>query len=118
MSGKAVRAAPAPTLETRLIEQAEALILKGRDQGWLSPEEVVQGFPDLEAEPDQLPRIFQAFKEMGIEVSETGHELEDPEDADDDIAVGLEVMDVASLDDPVRMYLKEIGRVSLLTAAD
>jgi RNA polymerase primary sigma factor len=118
VSGKPARVTAAPTFETRLIEQAEVLILKGREQGWLSPEEVIQGFPELEADPEQLPRIFLAFQEMGIEVSETGREMEDVEDADDDIAVGLEVMDVAALDDPVRMYLKEIGRVSLLTAQD
>jgi len=55
---------------------------------------------------------------MGIEVSDSAGDFEDKEDADDDIQMEIEMMDSVSLDDPVRMYLKEIGRVSLLTAAD
>jgi RNA polymerase primary sigma factor len=63
-------------------------------------------------------RVFAAFKELGIEVSDSAGEFEDKEDADDDMQMEIEMMDSVSLDDPVRMYLKEIGRVSLLTAAD
>src|SRR5262249_55125015 len=63
-------------------------------------------------------RIFAAFKEMGIEVTDAAGEFDDKEDADEDMQLEIEMMDSVSLDDPVRMYLKEIGRVSLLTAAD
>src|SRR5207244_830034 len=54
----------------------------------------------------------------GIEVTDSAGDFEDKEDGDDDIQMEIEMMDSVSLDDPVRMYLKEIGRVSLLTAAD
>jgi RNA polymerase primary sigma factor len=110
-------------LETRfedlLIQQAEVLIVKGKEQGYLTPDDVLDGFPDFEGtEPAQMFRVFDAFKEMGIEVSDSAGDFEDKEDADDDIQMEIEMMDSVSLDDPVRMYLKEIGRVSLLTAAD
>jgi RNA polymerase primary sigma factor len=108
-----------PRLEDLLIQQAEVLIVKGKEQGFLTPDDVLDGFPDLETtEPEQMFRIFGAFKEMGIEVSDTAGDFEDKEDADDDMQMEIEMMDSVSLDDPVRMYLKEIGRVSLLTAAD
>ena len=108
-----------PRLEDLLIQQAEVLIVKGKEQGFLTPDDVLDGFPDLETtEPEQMFRVFAAFKEMGIEVSDTAGDFDDKEDVDDDMQMEIEMMDSVSLDDPVRMYLKEIGRVSLLTAAD
>ena len=108
-----------PRLEDLLIQQAEVLIVKGKEQGYLTPDDVLDGFTDLETtEPEQMFRIFAAFKEMGIEVTDAAGEFEDKEDADEDMQLEIEMMDSVSLDDPVRMYLKEIGRVSLLTAAD
>jgi len=104
-------------LEDLLIQQAEALIVRGKEQGYLTPDDVAEGFPDMDVEPDQMFRIFGAFKEMGIEVSDSERDFEEKED-DDDMLVEIEMMDSVSLDDPVRMYLKEIGRVSLLTAQD
>jgi RNA polymerase primary sigma factor len=106
-------------LEDLLIQQAEVLIVKGKEQGYLSPDDVLDGFPDFEpAEPEHMFRVFTSFKEMGIEVTDAAGDFEDKEDADDDMQMEIEMMDSVSLDDPVRMYLKEIGRVSLLTAAD
>src|SRR5438309_8188900 len=72
----------------------------------------------MEAEPEQVFRVFQAFKEMGIEVTDGEKDFEEVEQIDDELLMDIEMMDSVSLDDPVRMYLKEIGRVSLLTAAD
>ena len=105
-------------LEDELQAQAEALIVKGKEQGYLSPDDILQGFPALEAEPEQMFRVFAAFKEMGIEVSDEGKDFEETEQIDDEMLLEIEMMDSVSLDDPVRMYLKEIGRVSLLTAND
>ncbi|HLQ62914.1 MAG TPA: sigma-70 family RNA polymerase sigma factor, partial [Candidatus Acidoferrales bacterium] len=100
------------------MQQAEALILKGKEQGYLTPDDVMQGFTPLEAEPEEMFRIFGAFKEMGIEVTDGERDFEEVEQIDDDLLLEVEMMDSVSLDDPVRMYLKEIGRVSLLTAQD
>ena len=105
-------------LEDELIHQAEQLIIKGKEQGFLSPDDVLAAFPEMEAEPDQIFRVFGAFKEMGIEVTDADKDFEEVEQIDDDLLMDIEMMDSVSLDDPVRMYLKEIGRVSLLTAAD
>ncbi|MEA2644286.1 MAG: Sigma-70 factor, region 1, partial [Chloroflexota bacterium] len=48
---------------------AEQLIVKGKEQGYLTPDDILQGFPEIDAEPDQIFRIFAAFKEIGIEVT-------------------------------------------------
>ncbi len=104
-------------LEDELIQLAEALIVKGKEQGYLTPDDVAGAFPELEAEPEQVFKVVQAFKEIGIEVTDSEKDFEDKE-IDDELLIDIEMMDSVSLDDPVRMYLKEIGRVSLLTAAD
>src|SRR5438046_2236572 len=97
---------------------AEQLIIKGKEQGYLTPDDILQGFPEIDAEPDQIFRIFAAFKEIGIEVTDGEKDFEEVEQIDDEMLLDIEMMDSVSLDDPVRMYLKEIGRVSLLTAND
>ncbi|HWO44511.1 MAG TPA: sigma-70 family RNA polymerase sigma factor, partial [Methylomirabilota bacterium] len=95
---------------------AEQLIVKGREQGYLTLDGILQGFHEIDAEPDQIFRIFAAFKEIGIDVTDGEKDIEDVEQIDDEMLFDIRMMDSISLDDPVRMYLKEIGRVSLLTA--
>src|SRR5690242_19345488 len=95
---------------------AEQLIIKGKEQGYLTPDDILQGFPEIDAEPDQIFRIFAAFKEIGIEVTDGEKDFEEEEQIDDEMFREIEMMDSVSFDDPVRMYLKEIGRLSLMTA--
>ena len=92
--------------EDQLVVAAEALILKGREQGFLSPDEIMAGFPDIQMEADELVEVSSVFEHMGIQISDGEKELED---------LQAEV-DSLSLDDPVRMYLRDIGRVALLRA--
>jgi RNA polymerase primary sigma factor len=109
---------PERAFEDELMAVAEQLIVNGKEQGYLTPDDILQGFPEIDAEPDQIFRIFAAFKEIGIEVTDGEKDFEEVEQIDDEMLLDIEMMDSVSLDDPVRMYLKEIGRVSLLTAND
>src|SRR5487761_1206863 len=109
---------PENKFEDELIAVAEQLIVKGKEQGYLTPDDILQGFPEIEAEPDQIFCIFTAFKEIGIEVTDSEKDFEEVEQIDDEMLLKIEGMDSVSLDDPVRMYLKEISRVGLLTAND
>ena len=49
-------------LEDELVTIAEQLIVKGKEQGYLSPDDILEAFPEIEAEPEQIFRIFNAFK--------------------------------------------------------
>ena len=104
--------------EDELIAVAEVLIQRGKEQGYITPDDVLAAFPELEVDPEQIDRIFVSFRDMGIEVSDGDKDFEELEPIDDDLLLDVELLDAVSLDDPVRMYLKEIGRVNLLTAQE
>jgi RNA polymerase primary sigma factor len=104
-------------LEDDLIQVAESLIVKGKELGYLLPDDILEAFPEMEAEPDEVFRVFQVFADMGIEVTDGDKGFEQVEPMDDTIPIEIEMSDSVPFDDPLRLYLKEIGRVSLLTAA-
>jgi RNA polymerase primary sigma factor len=107
---------PPPSGADLLISAAEALIIKGKDHGYLTPDDILAAFPEIDVEPDHLERIFHVFREMGIEVSDGDKDFETVDEIDEELIATAEAIDSVSLDDPVRMYLKEIGRVALLKA--
>ncbi len=100
--------------DDELVGRAEVLILRGRDQGVLTPTELIAAFPEIEGDPDGLSRVAEAFQAMGIAV---GDDSDDEVETTGAAAGAAEEGDLgsAALDDPVRAYLNEIGRVSLLT---
>ena len=117
-NGEGTIPGPQSRFGDELVSVAEQLIVKGKEQGYLTPDDILQRFPEIEAEPDQIFPVFAAFTEIGIEVTDSEKDFEEVEQINDDMLLDIETMDSVSLDDPVRMYLKEIGRVSLLTAND
>jgi RNA polymerase primary sigma factor len=109
-------ALPPPSGADLLVSAAEGLIIKGKDHGYLTPDDILAAFPEIDVEPDHLERIFHVFREMGIEVSDGDKDFETVDEIDEELIAKAEAIDSVSLDDPVRMYLKEIGRVALLKA--
>ena len=106
------------TLEEELTQAAEALIVKGKEHGYLTPDDILEAFLQREAEPDQVCRIFAAFNDIGIEVADGEEGFEEIEAIDAEMLLDIEMMDSGSPEDSIRIYLKEIGQVCLLSAAD
>jgi len=98
-----------------MVQAAEALIIKGKDQGHLSPDDVLTGLSGTQLDPDELVQVSEIFEQMGIPIADGEKELRGDE-LDDDLLAETAQMDSASIDDPIRMYLKEIGRFALLKA--
>jgi RNA polymerase primary sigma factor len=99
--------------DDEVVDAAEILIVRGKEQGRLTPDDVLGSLPVVEAEPDQLERVFQVFREMGIAISDSDGEAEEGDGTEDQV-VTTDPIDTFSLDDPIRMYLREIGRIALL----
>ncbi len=106
--------------------QLKQLIAKGKEQGYLTFTEVNDHLPDGIVEPEQVEDIIRMINEMGITVSETPPDDDDKAVSDnaaaDDDAAEAAAAALASVDsefgrttDPVRMYMREMGTVELLT---
>lgn len=101
---------------------AEELIKKGKEKGFLSQDDILSVFPEAESNLEQLEELYIVLFDEGIAVIERGkprptapEEEEEPEPS----AAEKEDMDLSAIgiDDTVSLYLKEISRIPLLTAA-
>ena len=115
--------------ETHSQQQSEikTLIIKGKEQGYLTYAEVNDHLPDDIVDPEQIEDIIGMINDMGIEVHEVAPDgdsilPETPVATDDETATEEAVAVLSAVDaevgrttDPVRMYMREMGTVELLT---
>ena len=112
---------------------AKGLIEKGKKQGTLTLAEIMEAFSETDLDKDQVENLYETLGNLGIEVIENKTDKVDidfPQDdldldgldesiVKDDTPMEIEEIDLSlpkgiSIDDPVRMYLKEIGKIPLL----
>ena len=105
----------------------KSLIAKGKEQGYLTYAEVNDHLPDDISDPDQVEDIIQMINDMGIQVFEQAPDadellLTEGDGSADDIAAAEAAAALAAVEteagrttDPVRMYMREMGTVELLT---
>lgn len=106
-------------------EKMNELLERGKKKGKLTAKEMVETLEDIDIETEQIDKFYDTLENLGIEVT-----ADEDTTAADDIAPPEEIfeempeeeiidpeslIDDFSIDDPVRMYLKEIGKVALLT---
>src|SRR5919201_973327 len=99
------------------LDEVRDLIVKGKERGFITTEEVMEALAPIDLTADQIDNVYQVLQVENIGVVEMVDELEADQFArearsarDEDLALN------APTNDPVRMYLREIGKVPLLTA--
>jgi len=91
------------------------LIEKGKQKGMLTYKEIMDAFEEIEIDPEQIEKVYETLENLGIDVvGDIEDEIEDIQLTEEDL--DLSVPEGISIDDPVRMYLKERGKVPLLSA--
>ncbi len=95
-------------------KQADGLVEKGRKRGFITYDEILKNFPNIENDVIFLDDLYSQFLDAGIDVLEGGNllDFEDPKDK-----IEKYVKDKKSRDS-IQMYLKEIGQYSLIKASE
>ncbi len=108
-------------------EKLSELIERGKKKGNLSAAELMDVLEDMDLETDQMDKIYDTLENLGIDTAGEDYLPDLPDDADPPLEDMEEIteeemvdpnalVDAFGTDDPVRMYLKEIGKVNLLSS--
>lgn len=102
----------------KLEEKLTHLVTRGRDRGFVTYDEILRTFPEVEENVDFLEETYEKLQGSGIDIMESGGLLDIPSDEPMPGASKKYTLTKASAYDSTQMYLREIGQYPLLSARD
>ena len=112
------RKAEAEKVLSTLSADLRTLVEQSRKRGYVTYDEIQEAVPEVETNLDEYDRIYGMLVDLDIKVVDDPKEAEKRSDDEEESEAVIEPLEGVSIDDPVRMYLKEIGKVPLLNSAD
>jgi RNA polymerase primary sigma factor len=112
------RRADAEKVLSTLSAELRTLVEQGRKRGYVTYDEIEEAVPEVESNLDDYDRIYGMLVDLDIKVVDDPKEAEKRSDDEEEPEAMLEPLEGVSIDDPVRMYLNEIGKVPLLNSAE
>ncbi|WP_129596805.1 RNA polymerase sigma factor RpoD [Anaerophilus nitritogenes] len=103
------------------VQSVKTLIEKGKKRGMLTYTEIMDTLEEIDLDKEQVEEVYDHLAAMGIDiVGDKDEDIEDiPETEEEEVVeLDLSIPKGINIDDPVRMYLKEIGKVPLLSAVE
>ena len=102
------------------LDAISKLLDKGKKTGVLTYNEIMESLQSVDMSPDEIDELYDTFTKRGIDIIDNGNDIGPDDDSnlkddEDDIDIDLSIPEGINIDDPVRMYLKEIGKISLLS---
>lgn len=107
-------------IKEKQLEKIRVLMTKGKKDGFLTLKEITDSLGDIEdLDAERIDKIYEVMEQEGIElITEDDEETDEDDEENNKENVNISVSENVAIDDPVRMYLKEIGKVPLLTAEE
>ena len=99
----------------------QGLLEDGKKLGMIEYKTVADKLEELELDSEQIDKIYEIIEKQGIEIVgsiDPEPVVDESDEVTEEELEDMSVPDGVSIDDPVRMYLKEIGKVNLLTGAE
>ncbi len=100
-------------------ERIKKILDIGKSKGVVKYQEIIDTLEDVQLKPDQVEKLYETLEELNVDVIDDDIEKEVAKvDEEGETEYDLSIPESINIDDPVRMYLKEIGKVPLLSASE